>query len=399
MNTPVIPVAPTAAPFPHRLDSVDLLRGLVMVAMALDHTRDYFHSSAIQGADPLDLARTTPALFFTRWITHFCAPVFSFLAGLGVFLAIMRGKTKRHLSWLLVTRGLWLIFLELTLLMWFGWAFEIDLHSYFLATLWSLGWSMIALAGLIHLPFWAILTFSLTMIAGHNALDGIRPESWNSWGWLWQVLHSGGPFATKSGFKFLALYPLIPWLGVMSAGYCCGALYRLDAAVRRRWLRRAGCVLIAAFVLLRAANVYGNLTPWTRQPSPVFTFLSFLDATKYPPSLSYLLMTLGPGLLLLAHFERGTPAWMASLLAYGRVPFFFYVAHIPLIHAAAFAMNVFRHGRGDFSLVGGNPPPDAGIGLGATCCVWIAFVVALYPACKWFSDLKRRRRDAWLGYL
>ena len=391
---------PTAIkPTAPRLDSVDLLRGLVMVVMALDHTRDFFHDLSIHGVNPLDFARTTPALFFTRWITHYCAPIFSFLAGTGVYLSVMRGKSKRNLSWFLTTRGLWLIFLELTLFMWFGWQFSIDLHHYTFATLWSLGWSMIALAGLIHLPMWAITTFSLTMIAGHNALDGIKPESWGVWSWLWQVLHTGGGFQTKSGIQFFAFYPLIPWFGIMAAGYCFGTIYQLDATRRRRWLLGLGGGLIAAFVLLRAANAYGNVTPWANQPSPLFTLLSFLDCTKYPPSLCYVLMTLGPGLLLLAWFERGTKAWMQPLLIFGRVPFFYYILHIPFIHGLAYLLNLVRYGRGDFSSLGGTPPSDAGVSLPLTYAVWITVVVILYPACCWFADLKRRRHDAWLSYL
>jgi len=197
-------VPPTVAPSPARLDSVDLLRGLVMVVMALDHTRDFFHYSALQGFDPLDLGHTTAPIFLTRWITHFCAPIFSFLAGLGVALSVIRGKSKRDLSWFLVTRGLWLIFLELTVLGWFGWAFHVDLTQYHFATLWALGWSMIVLAGLIHVPFWAILSFSAAIIAGHNSLDAIKPESWGRWGWLWQTLHAGGRFDTASGIHFRA---------------------------------------------------------------------------------------------------------------------------------------------------------------------------------------------------
>jgi uncharacterized membrane protein len=395
-SNPVKPAAPSPS---GRLDSIDLLRGLIMVVMALDHVRDYFHFSAVQGVDPLDLTHTTPAIFLTRFVTHFCAPNFSFLAGLAVALSLQRGKPAALLSGFLVKRGLWLMFLELTLLMWFGWAFKIDLHLYFFATLWALGCSMILLAGLIHLPWRVVALFSAILIVGHNALDGIKPESWGNWAWAWQFLHVSSVIQTKSGFTIFAFYPLIPWLAVMSAGYCCGRLYQLEAAPRQRWLLRLGVGALAAFGLLRATNLYGNLTPWIRQPDPVFTVLSFLDVTKYPPSLCYLLVTLGTGLVLLAVFERWSPRWLQPLLAYGRVPFFYYMLHIPLIHALAWLTNVYRFGRGDFSPVGGTPPPAAGFSLLATYAVWAAVVLVLYPACQWFVGFKARRRDlAWLSY-
>jgi uncharacterized membrane protein len=376
---------------------VDLLRGLIMIVMALDHTRDFFHGSSLHGMNPLDLTQTTAPIFLTRWITHFCAPIFSFLAGTGVFLSVMRGKSKRELSWFLVTRGLWLIFLELTLLMWFGWQFEITLRSYELATLWSLGWSMIALAGLIHCRWWLIFTVSLALILGHNAFDAVRPESFGAWAWLWNVLHAQGGFQAGS-VQFFAFYPLIPWLGVMAAGYCCGAVFQLEPAVRRKWLGRLGLGLCAGFVLLRATNLYGNLKPWTTQPTPGFTLLSFLDCTKYPPSLCYLLMTLGPGLLLLAWFDRGTPALLKPALVFGRVPFFYYVLHIPLLHALGCLLYYVQSGDGGLSPFKGGIPPGVGLSLPLTYGVWLLVVLALYPACRWFADLKRRRRDAWLGY-
>ncbi len=389
------PPAPAA-----RLDSVDLLRGLVMIVMALDHTRDFFHSSAIQGINPLDLARTTPWIFLTRFITHYSAPTFMFLAGTGAYLSIMRGKSKRELSWFLVTRGFWLIFLELTLLMWFGWEFAITPTSYTFATLWALGWAMITLAGLIHLPLRVICLFGLTLILGHNALDGIKPESWGAWAPLWMVLHAGGNFTIAGKIQLFAFYPLIPWIGVMAAGYSFGAIYRWESARRRTWLLRLGTALILGFVLLRFSNLYGNPSLWAPQKNAVFTVLSFINCAKYPPSLLYLCMTLGPGLILLAWFERGTPAWLKPALVFGRVPMFYYLLHIPLIHALAVLMNWFRFGGGNFAAVRVHdaPPPDAGVGLIWVYVVWLAVVIGLYPLCKWFADLKRRRRDVWLSY-
>ncbi len=368
-----------------------------MVVMALDHTRDFFHDLTLQGIDPTDALKSTPAFFFTRWITHYCAPIFSFLAGTGVFLAVMRGKSKRDLSWFLVTRGLWLIGLELTLLLWFGWDFHFNPRVYFFATLWSLGWSMIALAGLIHCSLRTVAVFSLLLILGHNAFDGVKPEAFGALSWLWQVLHVQGNL-TAGSFSFFVMYPLVPWLGVMSAGYCAGLLYTLDAAVRRRWLLRTGTALIVGFFVLRFSNLYGNLEPWTRHSGLWRTAISFFNVTKYPPSLCYLLMTLGPGLLLLALLERETPRWLRPALVFGRVPFFYYILHIPLIHGLAWIVHRIRHGEVTFSIVRGTPPEGAGITLALTYLVWIAVVVLLYPACRWFADLKRRRRDAWLSY-
>ncbi len=390
------PSAPAA-----RLDSVDLLRGIVMIVMALDHTRDFFHFSAIHGNNPLDLARTTPWIFFTRFITHYSAPTFTFLAGTGAYLSVMRGKPKCELSWFLVTRGAWLIFLELTLFMWFGWQFAITPTSYVFATLWALGWSMIVLAGLIHLPLWAITTFGLTLIAGHNALDGIKPESWGAGAPLWQVLHAGGSFTIAGKIQIFAFYPLIPWLGVMAAGYSFGAIYQWEPARRRTWLLRLGAAIIIGFALLRFSNLYGNPSTWAPQKNGLFTLLSFMNCMKYPPSLLYLCMTLGPGMILLALFERGTPAWLKPALVFGRVPMFYYLLHIPLIHGLAILMNWYRFGGGNFASLksADAPPPDAGVSLVWVYVVWLSVVFALYPLCRWFADLKRRRRDAvWLSY-
>ena len=391
--------APAIAPPSPRLESVDLLRGLIMVVMALDHTRDYFHWSALHGIEPTDLAATSAPIFLTRWITHFCAPNFSFLAGVGVFLSVMRGKSKRDLSWFLVTRGLWLIFLELTLLMWFGWKFEITPTSYIFATLWSLGWSMIVLAGLIHLPLRVVAMASVAVIAGHNLLDEIKPEDWGAWAGLWRVLHVPGSFKL-GGLDFLAFYPLIPWVAVMAAGYSFGAVFQLESEVRRKWLVRLGVGFCAAFVLLRLSNLYGDLAPWAAQPRVGFTVFSFLNCTKYPPSLCYLLMTIGPGLLLLAWFERGMPAILRPALVFGRVPFFYYILHLPLIHALAAIMLHFQVGDWTVSPFtdSAKVPPTAGVSLVVVYAVWFGVVLLLYPTCRWFADLKRRRRDAWLSY-
>ncbi|MFT3867785.1 MAG: heparan-alpha-glucosaminide N-acetyltransferase domain-containing protein [Nibricoccus sp.] len=388
--------APSRAP---RIESVDLLRGLVMVIMALDHVRHFFHEGALHRVNPLDLAQTSEALFFTRWITHFCAPIFSFLAGTAVFLAAQRGKSKGELAWFLFTRGLWLVFLDLTLLGWFGWRFSIDVKSYNFSTLWALGGAMIALSALIRLPVWAVTTIGLVLIGGHNAFDGVKPESLGSFSWLWSFLHVTGQIKTSWGISMRIGYPVLPWIGVMAAGYGMGVIYKWDAAARQRWLIRVGCGMIVGFVALRLANVYGNLTPWATQSRPTLTVMSFLDCTKYPPSLCFVLMTIGPGLIALALLERPWSKRLQPLLVYGQVPFFYYIIHIPLIHALAmvacqicFGTSAFLIGRGVTA------PPDVGFGLPVVYAVWISVVVALYPACRWFAALKRRHRAAWMSY-
>jgi uncharacterized membrane protein len=383
-----------------RLDSVDLLRGLVMVLMALDHTRDFFHNGHFQGRDPLDLSATTIPLFFTRWVTHFCAPVFVFLAGTGAFLSTTRGKSKRELSWFLLTRGLWLVLLELTWVRWAGWSFAISLHEHWGNVIWVIGWSMVVLAALVHLPHWAITTFGLMIVVGHNALDPLKPGDFGPFGWLWRILHEGGSFQVTTGIRLGAGYPLLPWIGVMAAGYGFGPVMLREPAARQRWLFRVGLNMIVVFFLLRFSNLYGDAKDWSSQSTGFRTLLSMLDCTKYPPSLCYLLMTLGPAAIVLALLDRGTSAYLQPILVFGRVPLFYYLLHLPLIHGLSVALHVIRFGHANW-LYGSAPaktPPDAGFDLWVVYAMWIIVVFLLYPACQWFADLKRRRRDAWLSY-
>lgn len=384
-----------------RLESIDLLRGLVMALMALDHTRDFFHSGVFQEVDPLNEATGSIALFFTRWVTHFCAPVFIFLAGTGAFLSSTRGKSKSELSRFLVTRGLWLVFLELTFIHWAGWSFAINLREHWGIVIWAIGWSMLALAGLIHLPLRVIAAFGVGMIALHNAFDAVKPESFGALGWLWQVLHAGGTFDLPGGVTFGAGYPLIPWIGVMALGYSFGAVMLRPPEERQRWLLRVGINLTVVFFLLRFTNLYGDAQAWTSQPTGFRTVLSMLDCTKYPPSLCYLLMTLGPAALVLAWLDRARLAFIEPLAVFGRVPLFYYLLHLPLIHGLAVAVNFIRFDRANwlYGVTPAKPPPDAGFDLVWVYFAWMAVLLILFPACQWFADLKRRRRERWLSYL
>ena len=375
-----------------------------MVIMALDHVRDFVHSAAGQFR-PEDLARTTPALFFTRWITHFCAPVFMLYAGTAAFLWARRaGRSKRELSRFLFTRGLWLIFLELTVVR-FGMFFNLNYDLVILSVIWALGCSMMALAALVFLPERVLLTASVAVIVFHNLLDGINAAVFGPAGWVWVVLHQPAPL-TIAGRTVILGYSLIPWIAVMAAGYCLGRVFTLEPDARRTVLLRLGLGLIIAFVLLRAVNVYGDPAPWSPQRTTTLTVLSFLNCTKYPPSLSFLLMTIGPALLATAWVERIRVSGENPIVVFGRVPLFYFVFHLIVIHATAAVLIWLAYGNASLLW---NAPPAAGgprqafpsgfgFSLWVTYAVWISVVAFMYPACRWFARLKQRRRDWWLSY-
>jgi uncharacterized membrane protein len=380
-----------------RLDSVDVLRGVIMILMALDHTRDFL---GVTGVNPTDLTQTTIPLFFTRWITHFCAPVFFLLTGTGAYLSLRR-QSERGLSQFLFTGGLWLIFLELTLFRCLGFQFNFDYHLTFLNVLWALGWAMVVLSGLVHLPIWLTTTFGLVMIAGHNLLDSIRSSSA-----IWSILHVPNFIFQSPQHSVFVGYPLIPWIGVTAIGYSLGQVYAWSAERRGAFLLRTGLGATAGFVVLRSLNIYGDPVRWTTQKSAVFTVLSFLNTNKYPPSLSFLLMTLGPVLVFLWALDRRTPVALRPTLILGRVPMFYYLLHMPVIHLVAVAACYARYSQvhwmfesptiGQFPITA---PPGWGFSLPVIYLIWASVVVALYPLCRWFAGLKRRRGDAWLSYL
>jgi uncharacterized membrane protein len=386
-----------------RVAAVDLLRGLVMVLMALDHVRDFLNDDRFR-FDPTDLAKTTPVLFLTRWVTHFCAPVFVFLAGTGAFLAGCHGKTRSQLAWFLLTRGLWLVVLEFTLVQW-GWAFVIDYHQMVGQVIWAIGWSMVALAGLVWLPTGLIAALGVALVAGHNLLDPYFPPGPFSSAKPWTLLFQIGAVEPEKGRIFVVAYPVLPWLGIMLAGYGFGSLWLVNWPRRRRLLLGLGTALTLAFFALRASNRYGDPQPWSQQSTDLFTLFSFINCTKYPPSLLYVLMTLGPSILLLALWDRTPGPLGRVLITFGRVPLFYYLLHAPLIHLAAIALALVRYGDAgflfqNFLFVGPNQvPPGYGYGLPVVYAVWLAVVVLLYPLCYWFAGVKRRHRSAWLSYL
>ena len=385
-----------------RVLPVDLLRGLVMVIMAIDHVRDFLHAGAMNFL-PEDLSRTTAAIFFTRWITPVCAPVFMLCAGLGIWFRVERAGAR--VPAFLLTRGLWLLLLEFTVVH-VGLFFNIKYDVLFLLVFWALGMSMIAMALLVRLPYGVLLGVGLAMIALHNLADGVTAAGFGSFAPLWRVLHEQGIVPTGGPPLFVA-YPLVPWIGVMAAGFCLGRAYRLPPERRRRLLIRLGLTLTALFVVLRSLNGYGDPRPWTVQDRPVMTVLSFLNCTKYPASLLFLLMTLGPMITLLGLLDRARPGDRHPLLVFGRVPLLYFVLHIPLAHAVAKLMSAARYGNTPFLWMPpptlGSPrqmfPADYGWDLWVTYLVTAMVVASLYPLCLWFSRLKARRRDGWLSYV
>jgi uncharacterized membrane protein len=383
--------AAVAAHAPARVSSIDILRGLVMVLMALDHVRDFFTNVRF---DPLDLAQTSAPLFLTRWVTHFCAPTFVLLAGVSAYLMSQR-CSRAELSRFLFTRGLWLAVLEVTLMS-LVWTFNVRYdHGLFLQVIWAIGVSMMVLALLVHLPMRAIVLFSMVTICGHNLLDSIEPQAFGEWAPLWSVLHVFGPIP-----RAFVAYPLVPWIAVMSLGYCIGSLFELQPQQRVHRFMWLGTASLVAFVVLRAPNVYGDPSDWTLQSTTLRTLLSFVNVQKYPPSLHYLLITIGVGLLLLAAFESARGKVGEVLRTFGRVPLFFYVLHVALAHLAAGIVG-YATGFGSALLTADflQVPQQWGFSLPVVYLAWILVVATLYPACRWFAAVKHRRSDWWLSYL
>lgn len=392
-----------------RIESIDVVRGIAMVIMALDHVRDYFHIGANTG-NPLDLTTTTGLLFFTRWITHFCAPVFIFLSGTSIFLQSQR-KTKQELGIFLLKRGLWLVVVE-WLIVSFGWTFNVHYNIIPFQVIWAIGISMLlfGLLILINIPYKLILVLGVVLVAGHNLLDFPEAAAGFQSNFWWDLFHHGVfvPYQYAPGHVALLVYPFPAWMGVMMLGYCAGLLFTsaYSAEARKKILIRLGLGLIALFIIVRFTNAYGDPSDWSAQPSVFLTILSFVNTTKYPPSLLFLCMTLGPALLLLAYVEKIKNAFSDAMVVFGRTAFFYYILHIYVIHVAAMICFFARgHSFADASNVGQQFPfmfvaPGEGYGLGIVYLVWMLVVVGLYPLCKRYEQYKRNHPEKWwLSYL
>jgi uncharacterized membrane protein len=409
MNDAAAPSAPLPAAR-SRLASLDIARGAVMVLMVIDHVRHYLSNAEF---DPADMGKTWAALFFTKWVTHFCAPTFVFLAGTGAYLRGARDGDRPALAKFLLTRGIWLIFVEMTLVR-FGWTFNLDYaHYLFGGVIAMIGGCMILMAPLVFLRTEIIAALGLAIIAGHNTLDFLLPPRMPALLQspllpLYQVLYLGGPVRLFGGTSVLhMLFTLVPWIGVMAAGYAFGAVMKMEPERRKRICLGLGLGAIALFLVVRGINVYGDKVPWSVQRrGGSITLLSFFNTRKYPASLSFLLMTLGPLLALIPFFERLEGKVAKVLVVFGRVPFLYYVLHLPLIHLIAMVLARVHYGTilpfffGHHPMAAA-PPPPAGYGYGLPVVYLItALVVALlYPPCRWMAGLKARRKDAWLSFL
>jgi len=396
-----IPVADSRG---YRLSAIDALRGLVIVIMAIDHVRDFFLTGNMQ--DPMTDPNVSPWLFGTRWITHFCAPVFVFLAGTSAGLMTAR-KTQSELGAFLLKRGLWLILIE-----WFvistGFTFAPFGVAQFgglvlvpLQVIWAIGASMVVLAGAQFLGRRACLVIGMGILLGHNLLDTVWPASQllEMDHPVWVALHSQmslvfGPF------MLLFAYPLLPWIGVMLAGYGSAGVFEQAPSKWNMSLLRAGLAMIAVFLLMRGIDVYGDPNDWQQQANLGRTGMDFLNTTKYPPSLLFLLMTLGPAALACVYLDS-LKGWMKdTLVMFGRVPFAFYVAHFFLIHSLSILLGVAQgFPASQFFVPFLLYPKGYGLGLTGVYLVWVLVLAILYPFCRWVAAVKARRRDWWLSYL
>jgi uncharacterized membrane protein len=384
-----------------RVKAIDLWRGIVMIIMALDHTRDFIHLDTLNGQNPLDFSTTSTWLFLTRWITHLCAPSFVFLSGTSIFFVSQR-KTKNEIAFFLFTRGLWLMLLELTLLN-FAWAGPSGYALLGLGVIWVIGLCMVLLAPLIYLSKKLLLTLGILLVFSHNLLDPYNKVSDDLPGVLWSILHVPHTYILNNGNTIEVLYCAIPWLGLMIMGYLFGNIYQkqVDETRRKKILIGLGTGCILLFVLLRAGNIYGDAHHWQKQETAVFSFLSFIDTTKYPPSLLYMLMTIGPTLLFLAFAERLKGKLVNAISVFGRVPLFYYILHIILIHAIAW---IIFWSQGYSMLFADIRNPDSvtdgvGVSLGWVYVIWLTVILLLYWPCKWYNTYKSTHKDWWLSYL
>ncbi|MGZ5221841.1 MAG: DUF1624 domain-containing protein [Chitinophagaceae bacterium] len=398
---------PTLSTGQKRIESIDILRGIAMVIMALDHVRDYFHLTGFTD-DPLNLATTTPFLYFTRWITHLCAPIFVFLSGTSIYLQSLR-KTKKELSAFLIKRGLWLIFAEFIIIA-FAWTFNPFYNFIPLQVIWAIGISMVILGFAIRLPYHFILVMGLVIVFGHNLLDIPEAAPGFKAGFWWDLLHHGhfAAYPYMPGHFAVIVYPFVPWLGVMMLGYCTGIFFspQFSAEQRRKIIFRLGIALILFFVIVRFINIYGDPVAWTVQKNGLFTFLSFMKVNKYPPSLLYLCITIGPALVLLSFMEKFKNGFTNIMVVFGRTAFFYYIIHIYLIHLLATIVFFAKgHSMQDALNSMQNLPfmfliPGEGYNLPVVYGIWAFVIILLYPICKWYDKYKTRHKEKWwLSYL
>jgi len=382
-----------------RINNIDLLRGIVMIIMALDHTRDFFHAGAFTD-NPLNLQTTTPLLFFTRWITHICAPTFVFLSGTAAYCQRLR-KTTGELSGFLFKRGLWLVGVEVIVIT-FGITFNISYSSFILQVIWAIGVSMIVLSLAVRLPFYVILVTGIVIVAGHNLLDIYEASHTGAFPVWYQLLHRQGGFPLTPYNNVMIFYPVLPWIGVMLLGYCFGRFYLADAGKRHKRAFVLGSALIAAFVVLRWFDVYGDPLKWSEQKNALYTFFSFINTQKYPPSLLYLCITVGIALVILGITGNARNRLTDAVTIYGRVPLFYYVLHFYILHIVS---AIFYLSRGHTFKEGLNSPEfrflaiGEGYGLGVVYLVWILVVLFLYPLCRWYAGYKAEQKKWWLSYL
>lgn len=372
-----------------------------MLLMAIDHTRDFFH---LGDPNPTNLATTTPILFFTRWITHFCAALFVFLSGVSINLAGGR-RTPNQLSLFLLKRGLWLVVVEVVIIT-FAFNFDPGYHFIVLQVIWAIGVSMIIMALMVRLPLSLIAIIGGIIFFGHDILDHINLPQTGTANFLWRLFFTafGSVFPIDKTHVLLVLYAIVPWLGVMMVGYVFGSIYKssFDAAKRRRILLTSGLILVGLFIVLRFFNIYGDPAPWSAQKTTAMSIVSFFDVSKYPPSLMYLCMTIGPGLLLLVLFEKVKNGLTNILVIYGAVPFFYYVLHFYLIRL----LNIILFFAQGYTAKDIAPtqsfafePKGFGVNLFWVYVVWFLVIAILYLPCRWYFKYKRTHRQWWLSYI
>jgi len=383
-----------------RVYSIDIARGLVMIIMALDHTRDLLHTDALT-QDPTNLATTTPILFFTRWITHLCAPSFVFLSGASAYLSSVRHSDVRASRRWLFTRGIFLVLLEITLVN-FGIWYDIHFRTMLIQVIAAIGFSFIGLGLLYKLPAKTIGIIGLLIICLHDLLK-LLPMVSNPFLQFAGGLLFGGGIIKAGGVSIVIAYPILPWMGILFAGYACGRLFTMPEEVRKKRLLYIGLIALGLFVLLRAANVYGDVAKWSVQKNAVYTILSFINVSKYPPSLLYTLVMLGLLMLFLSFMEGRGNGFTRIITAYGKVPMFYYLIHWNIIHLLMLAMVFLQGFRADQFVFGTfqfGRPPGSGISLGAVYLVWLCVVASLYPLCIWYGRYKASHPEKrWLRYL